>query len=29
MLTPAIIVANRSANQVIAIIDYIKVEQDR
>lgn len=28
-LTPAIIIGNRSANQVIATIDYIKVEQNR
>src|SRR3990167_2141709 len=28
-LTPAIIIGNRSANQVIATIDYWKVEQDR
>jgi hypothetical protein len=28
-LTPAIVIANRSANQVIATIDYIWVQQDR
>lgn len=28
-LTPAIIIANRSANQVIATVDYIKVQQNR
>ena len=28
-LTPAIIIGNRSGNQVIATIDYIKVEQNR
>jgi|TARA_R100001530_G_scaffold134359_1_gene109069 hypothetical protein len=28
-LTPAIVVANRSGNQVIATIDYIYVEQNR
>lgn len=28
-LTPAIVIGNRSANQVIATIDYIKVEQNR
>ena len=28
-LTPAIVIGNRSANQVTATIDYIKVEQNR
>lgn len=28
-LTPAIIVANRSANQVVATIDYIRIRQNR
>lgn len=28
-LTPTIVIGNRSANQVIATIDYIKVEQNR
>jgi hypothetical protein len=28
-LTPAVIIGNRSANQVIATIDYVKVEQNR
>lgn len=28
-LTPMIVIGNRSANQVIATIDYIQVEQDR
>jgi hypothetical protein len=28
-LTPAIFVANRSANQVVATIDYIDVQQNR
>jgi len=28
-LTPAVIVANRSANQVVATIDYVKTEQNR
>jgi len=28
-LTPAIVVANRSANQVIATIDYIWIAQNR
>jgi hypothetical protein len=28
-LVPALIIANRSANQVIATIDYVQVEQNR